>query len=277
LENFAHQIKHLVCVDIDSETLEIAKTRINEVRDRISAKPFIHFVNDNYKNIRSILLSGLQGSGSAFKDEKKDTKADVIILDLGVSTFQLKNPKRGFGFDCEIEDMRYNRSSGQSARELIINSSIEQLNDILSAYAGIKRPQKISVILKNYVYEISKLKASGKAPNLAQYLEQRLPKVRGRLHPATLVFQALRIAVNNELANLESFLKTVPDVLNLEGLLFIITYHSIEDKIVKTYFKNLVKAGEFFLYNKKVIKPTYQEIRENRSIRSAKLRILYRK
>lgn len=256
LENFWRQIKHLFCIDIDNEILDITRQRVEEFIRKLSGQgPTIHFIRDNYKNLDSYLLNN---------------KADIIILDLGVSQYHLKTPQRGFGFDSPCVDMRYDKSTGAPAFDEIKNLSEEKLSKILTAYGDIKRPLRIVKILKEYI------NLNEKRVSLGDYLRSKLPKVRGRLHPATLIFQALRIYVNKELDNLESFLGIVPKVLATGGLLFVITYHSIEDRIVKIYFKNYVKFGKFSLYNKKVIKPSYEEIVGNKPIRSAKLRILYR-
>ncbi|MFN7181767.1 MAG: 16S rRNA (cytosine(1402)-N(4))-methyltransferase RsmH [Planctomycetota bacterium] len=258
LENFSEEVEKIFCIDIDCEILDVAKMRINsylqEIREQKEKNPSLIFINDNYKNLKNIV----------------DCKADVIILDSGVSLYHLKKRERGFGFDSPFVDMRYDRNMPFTALDVIRKSSNEELERILINYAGIKKPQKIVKILKEYIEQ-----EHIKVP-LGHYLQQHLKKVRARLHPATLIFQALRIYVNKELDNLELFLRTVPDVLNQLGMLFVITYHSLEDKIVKSYFRNYSKLGEFSLFNRKVIKPTYREILENKCIRSAKLRILYR-
>ncbi len=258
LENFHNEIKKFYCVDIDGEILSIAKERIEKLKNQWKNNiPDIYFVHDNYKNLKNIL--------------RAYNRADIIILDLGVSQYHLKTKERGFGFDSPFVDMRYDRRLSQTASDVITTCSKEELENILTRYAGIKKPSKLVDILKNYI----KSNIQYTMP-LGEYLQQKLGKVRGRLHPATLIFLALRMYVNKELENLEAFLETVPQVLNYEGLLLVITYHSIEDKIVKNYFKNYAKSEEFSLFNKKVIKPSSFEIMQNKSIRSAKLRILYR-
>lgn len=271
LNNFSTETKHLFCIDIDNEILQVAKKRIKGFIQGLQGNiPSVHFVNDNYKNLYSVLHNNLL-TGSYM--------ADAIILDLGVSQYHLKTLERGFGFDSHYADMRYDRNSGKTAQDLIKELSEEELSKILTDYAGVRNPLKLVRILKEYVFEHSRFSTQHSTFNIGvgAYLQKRLPKVRGKLHPATLIFQALRIYVNKELDNVESFLKIIPNVLNRSGLLFVITYHSIEDKMVKAYFKKYTQVGEFLLYNKKVIKPDYKEILENKSIRSAKLRILYRK
>ncbi len=270
LDNFSNEIKHLFCIDIDGEILQIAKKRIEEFIQGLNGNvPKVYFINDNYKNLRSFLVT--YQSSLPFM-------ADIVILDLGVSQYHLKTLERGFSFDSPYLDMRYNRNSGRTAEDLIKELSEEELSKIFIDYAGIKNPFKLTRILKKYVNEISGFNIHHQPSNvgLGHYLEKNLPKVRGKLHPATLIFQALRIYVNKELDNLQAFLQAIPNLLNKEALLFVITYHSIEDRVVKTYFKKYANTGEFSLYNKKVIKPDYKEISENKSIRSAKLRILYR-
>ncbi len=257
LQNFSDKIKKFFCIDIDSEILEIARKRIKEFVQQCSGNiPEIYFLNDNFKNLKSYFT---------------DNKADIIILDLGVSQYHLKTKERGFSFDSPIVDMRYDKKLPQKAIDVIKNCSKEELENIFSKYADIKKPSKLIDMLKKYIISENK-----NTTPLGKYLQQNLRKIRGRLHPATLIFQALRIYINNELDNIESFLKTIPDTLNTAGLLFVVTYHSIEDRLVKNYFKNYSNSGKFSLFNKKVIKPTFHEVLENRYIRSAKLRILYR-
>lgn len=256
LENFHSQIKYMLCIDVDNEILEVATRRIKEFLQKVDEKAFsVHFIHDSYTNLRHYL---------------KSDKADVIILDLGVSQYHLKSIERGFSFHSPMVDMRYDRTCGISAHEAIKNLSEEELSRILTQYADIKKPARIVKILKEYI------KSDKKEISLGDYLQQKLPKVRGKLHPATLIFQALRIYVNKELENLQAFLTIIPEILARGGMVFIITYHSIEDRMVKSYFKKYASSGEFSLYNKKVIKPSYEEISKNKWIRSAKLRLLYR-
>jgi 16S rRNA (cytosine1402-N4)-methyltransferase len=260
LENFYNEIDTLYCIDIDSEILEIAKQRITSKLAEIKEKEqnintIVNFVHNNYKNLANILSE----------------KADIIILDLGVSYYHLKVKERGFSFESEIIDMRYDKNSGIPASVVIKNLPPDKLCKILTNYADIKNPQRFVSLLKEYFNHTKNQEVP-----LGVFLAKHCKKVRGRLHPATLIFQALRMYVNDEINNLKHFLNIIPQILNIEGMLFIITYHSIEDRLVKEYFKKYTATKEFSLYSKKVIKPTYQEILQNQSIRSAKLRILYR-
>ncbi len=191
-------------------------------------------------------------------------KVDGVIADLGISSYQVDNRERGFSFKSEVlPDMRMDKESNLSAWDVLNNFSSQKLADIFRKYGEIKRAQQVATLIKKNLKHITT------AEELSELIKKEFPK-RGKIHPATLVFQALRIYVNDELGALESFLSKIPFVVKKGGRVVIISYHSLEDRIVKEFFK---KSPEFSVITKKPIVPTYEEIKLNRRARSAKMRV----
>ncbi len=202
---------------------------------------------------------------------------DGIIADLGVSSPQLDNKDRGFSYSKDgFLDMRMDQSQSLKAWDIVNNWNYEQLIEIFTNNADVHLKQKIAnAIIENRPIDSTL--------QLVDVIKASLPaKVVSKKNPAKTVFQAIRIAVNNELESLETILRDSIKVLKKDGLLLVITFHSIEDRIVKNFFGNLVKPKldpkipiqETKLYEVKVINPSKEEIENNRRSRSAKLRIL---
>lgn len=196
-----------------------------------------------------------------------------ILADLGFSSYHLEKSGRGFSFlRDEALDMRYNvRQSTLTAEKIINNWSLESIENILRAYGEERFAGRIA---RGIVRARTSRKISTTG-ELARIVERNIPaRFRGkRLHPATRTFQALRIAVNRELENLE---KAVPDMiqaLNSQGKIAIISFHSLEDRIVKNIFRNYQKKGDIKIITKKPITASFTEQKENPRARSAKLRV----
>ena len=202
----------------------------------------------------------------------KSQKFDLILADLGLSSFQLDNPVRGFSFlhDGPL-DMRFNHQQGSSLHELLENVSLEELTTIIRDYG-----QEISS--KKIARQIQ-LKRPQTTYQLAQLVKQVKRQPFKRLHPATQTFMALRIWVNRELEELRVFLEKAPQLLNPGGRLAIISFHSLEDRLVKTTFKDLTDGEydtDYRLKTKKPIVPPINSLVAHRQARSAKLRALER-
>ncbi len=214
---------------------------------------------------------------------------DGILLDLGVSSMQLDDAARGFSFSRPGPiDMRMNASSSdQTALELLRESSVDEIEQILRDYGEERFSRRIAARLKSD----ARSGALKTTLDLARAIEAEIPaKARHmqRIHPATRTFQALRIAVNRELAELETFLETFPALLRNGGRCAIISFHSLEDRLVKNAFRDLEKtsslpahlalaAGERIhpiceVLTKKPLVPGDEEIAQNPRARSAKLR-----
>ncbi len=253
----------LLALDRDPDAVEVAKNRLKGLNAKVFNLNFTDF------NI-------------ALKEEGK-LKFDGMLLDLGVSSYQLDNKDRGFSFHNDAPlDMRMSKS-GVSAKDLVNNLSEEELAKIFFTYGEEKFSRKIAK-------EIVKKRPLNTTLELADVISQAVPAAAKRDgHPARRVFQALRIAVNGELDCVEKVIGEAFEKLNLGGRIAIITFHSLEDRIVKKKFAELCegctcppdfpvcvchKKPKAKLVSKKPILPTEEEIRVNPRSRSAKLRVL---
>jgi len=199
-------------------------------------------------------------------------KVDVILCDLGVSSPQLDCPDRGFSFQTEGPlDMRMDRSLPVSAADLIARSSEKDLAAVFADYGEERHARRIAraIVRRRRADPIVTTTA------LADLVAGAVPG-RGRIHPATRVFQALRIAVNDEFRQLESFLVVAPDALRVGGRLAVIAFHSLEDRLVKHAFRDAAAGHSFEILTRKPIVASRAETLANRRARSAKLRGLRR-
>jgi len=242
----------LIGLDIDPDVLEVAKERLKTNNRRVV------LINDNYKNFPLILKRlGIE-------------KVDFMLLDLGFSSFHLRKG-RGFSFDDDISiDMRYRKNIRSG--EYVINSLGEkELTYIFKTFGEIREAKRIA---RKIVHERKKAPiTTGK--RLKEIIESIYPfHIRKKgIHPATKVFQALRIYVNKELENLKTFLSSFQDYLNKNGVVEIISYHSLEDRMVKKRFLELEREGVIKVLTKRPITPQEEEIEDNIRSRSAKLRV----
>jgi 16S rRNA (cytosine1402-N4)-methyltransferase len=223
-----------------------------------------HFINDNFINIDAILKN------------MNIPCIDGIVFDLGVSSMQLDNKERGFSFSGDGPlDMRMDNSLDVTAAKLVNELYEEELADLIYQYGGERKSRSIA---KNIV----QFRQKEKILTTAKLVEAMNPNARNykdNIHFATRTFQAIRIAVNNELENLKITLNKLPGLLMPEGTVSVVTFHSLEDKIVKDLFKEISvnhESGSFERINKKVIVPSYPEVRKNPRARSSKLRGLKR-
>ena len=214
--------------------------------------------------------SRIEISPSNFSSFKPEEKVSFVIADLGVNSNQIDNPERGFSFQKDGPlDMRMNPSIEFDAANLIETLSEKDLADLIFKYGDERLSRKISRKIKKDLKEKGKyLGTKDLAYSIAGCFP---PKQRYRkIHPATRTFQALRIAVNKEIDALERFLEISPDWLLPGGIISIISFHSIEDRLVKNFFKSDERLKNL---TKKPITPTEKEIKENKRSRSAKLRV----
>ena len=209
-------------------------------------------------------------NGSNFANFKPQEKVSFVIADLGVNSNQLDDPERGFSFQKDGPlDMRMNPFSENNAEKLIENLSEKDLADLIYKYGEERLSRKISRKIKMDLKE--KGKYSG-TKELAYSIAGCFPPKQRykKIHPATRTFQALRIAVNKEIEALENFLQVVPEWLLPGGIISIISFHSLEDRLVKTSFKNDARLKNL---TKKPIIPSAKEVELNKRARSGKLRI----
>jgi len=249
----------LICNDQDDEALEFSKNRLLEYKDRVI------FNKGNFKNVIS---------------KFQDKNIVGILADIGVSSLQLDKSQRGFGFDSETLDMRMDQNQELSASNVVNEYSQLELENIFKNYGEVKEYKKVtSLIVENRPFYSSK--------ELAQFLSNNMYK--GKLHPATLPFQGIRIEVNNELGVLEELFNEIEHSNLKNTKVAIISFHSLEDRIVKNYFKNWSKKcicpsyldrcecgnnnQQGKILTKKPIIPTLNEIKQNPRSRSSKMRV----
>lgn len=228
-----------------------------------------------YENNKNLSINIIQGNFADITDLIKNVKFNSIIFDLGLSTYQLSGAGRGFSFKYDERlDMRFstlNPEDGELTAYDIVNYwSLENLILIMRQYADEKSAWRIA----NRIVEVrhnKKIETSGELADIIQ--NQVFKNKKFKIHPATKTFQAIRIAVNNELQSLEKGLKGAYEVLQRNGFIAVISYHSLEDIITKQYFKDLENNGLGKRLNKKIIIPSEEEVKNNPKSRSAKLRI----
>ena len=242
---------NVIGIDCDQITINYAEKLKNTYQDKII------FINDNFINIDSAL------------DNLNISKIDGIVFDLGVSSMQLDNRDRGFSFNGDAPlDMRMDNKISLTAKKLVNTLYQEELANLIYNFGGEKKSRLIAKNIINY-------RQKQKIESTSQLVEAiGLTRYNDKIHFATRTFQALRISVNNELENLKNTLKKLPNFLKNGGIISVVTFHSLEDKIVKDFFKTMSLQSNFERINKKVIVPKYAEIRSNPRARSAKLRSL---
>ena len=241
----------LIGIDRDAEALEICYERFSAFADQIS----LH--HSSYHNLSKIM--GINGP----------SRANGILLDLGISSLQINSEDRGFSFQSNaLVDMRFDQTKGQTAKDLIRESSEKELADIIYQFGEERKSRRISSSIK-------KIKNLSTTMELKEAIRKSTPPHhRNKTHAR--VFQAIRIAVNDEIDKLKSFLKIFLDYLEIGGRLVVISYHSIEDRIVKHSFRQLNNESKVELLTRKPLTPSTGEIKLNKRSRSAKMRALER-
>ena len=209
--------------------------------------------------------------------EKGIGRVDFILADLGLSSAQLGDAELGLSFQSNMTlDMRIDKRLKRSAADIIRETDEKSLADLIYRFGGERGSRRIARFI---VAERGRrsIRTTGELASIvSRALARAAPGGRGRLHPATRTFQALRIAVNNELENLERLLAAAPGILKPKGRIAVISYHSLEDGLVKKNFRQNEKSGNYKVITSKPIAPSRGEITENRRARSAKLRIAER-
>ena len=209
-----------------------------------------------------------------FADFSLDEQAICVLADLGVSSHQLDEPSRGFSFRLNGPiDMRMNPEEGSSAAELIETLSEQDLADLIYKLGEEKRSRRIARKIKNDLAENGPYSGT---QDLSYAIAGCFPPKQryGRIHPSTRTFQALRIAVNNELGSLDSLLLKAPNWLSENGLFIVMSFHSLEDRRVKSSFKT---DNRLKMVSKKPMRASPEEIELNPRSKSAKLRISSKK
>jgi 16S rRNA (cytosine1402-N4)-methyltransferase len=248
----------MIAIDLDPEAIKRGKKLLSPLN------PEVRLIEDNFSNIKQIIT------------KLKLKKVNKILLDLGFSTFELEESGRGFSFQRdEPLIMTYKEKPGELDLRAV---------DILNAW----QEKNIAEILKNYgeeqfSWKIAKaivarreVKPIVSTYELVQIIKVATPKwyQHRKLHPATKTFQALRIAVNNEIEMLKTGIRDGFEILSKNGRMAVISFHSLEDRLVKNFFRNYEKEGLGKLVTKKPIIASREEVLQNPKSRSAKLRII---
>jgi 16S rRNA (cytosine1402-N4)-methyltransferase len=250
---------HLIGVDKDPAALEIAREKLVVGRGS------------------SVVGQGQQpdwptvelrhGSFAEIANDQQPTTIDGVLADLGVSSLQFSDPARGFSFQAEGPlDMRMNPQSELTAEQVVNHFDERELADVIYEFGEERRSRRIARAIVRSRPIRSTAHLAGVISAAAR------PMKHERIHPATRTFQALRIFVNRELDDLRALLDAAPQLLKPGGRIVIISFHSLEDRIVKDAFREGVKQGHYRLLTKKPVTPGEEEIDRNPRSRSAKLR-----
>jgi 16S rRNA (cytosine1402-N4)-methyltransferase len=259
----------LIAFDQDEDALQAAKTNLAEFKNNTV------FIKDNFANIKNVLTK-LSVDG-----------VDGILLDIGVSSYQLDEAERGFSFHHDAPlDMRMDRGSGTSAADIVNRLDAAELTRIIRDYGEELWAKRIAGFIVNRRTQDGPIETTGDLVDIIKAAIPARARRRGP-HPARRTFQALRIAVNDELGVLETALRDGIDCLKPGGRFVVITFHSLEDRIVKKMFQNAAKSCEcppglpqcicgkkalVKILTGKPVQATEQEAEENPRSRSAKLR-----
>lgn len=241
-------------IDWTPEVVEKLRMKIRGTAE----EPRLRLINDNFVHLKKII------------QEENFQNIAGVVLDLGLSSWHLETLPRGFSFRQKGElDMRYHPGEKLTAKEIINYWPEEEIERILKDYGE----ERFHRRLAEEIIRARKVRLIEKVPELVALIEKVIPR-RGKIHPATKTFQALRIAVNRELENLEKVLPQALDILKPGGKLALITFQSLEDRIVKQFFRSVQDQGQGVILTKKPVTPSSLEKKKNPRSRSAKLRVI---
>jgi len=248
----------LIGLDIDKTSLSKADDKLKNLVCKVI------LLNSNFTKIgRALQKQGIE-------------KVDFILADLGVSSAQLTDYDKGLSFLTDMPlDMRIDKRIKTTAADIVNKADENALADLIYKYGQDRASRRIARFLVQH-RRTEPIKTTGQLASIVCRALGR-PGRKSRIHPATRTFQALRIAVNKELDNLEKLLVSAPTLLKKKGRIAVISFHSLEDRLVKNNFKLNEKENIYRIITKKPIVPSRREIQQNRRARSAKLRIAQKK
>ncbi len=241
----------LIGIDLDEKSLDLAAEQLKEYGKMVILR------KGNFRDIKGII----EGEGI--------TEVDGVLFDLGLSSYQIDDPERGFSFSRQGPlDMRFNMEGSITAFNIVNTYPEKRIREIIKTYGEEKRAAAIAKA-------IVRGRAAAPIRTTTELSEIIRSAVRrsGRIHPATKTFQALRIFVNDELNNLTKGIEGAVSILRGGGRICVISFHSLEDRIVKNLFKKKASEGVLKIITKKPITPSETELAENPRSRSAKLRV----
>ncbi|MBI5413401.1 16S rRNA (cytosine(1402)-N(4))-methyltransferase RsmH [Candidatus Peregrinibacteria bacterium] len=246
---------NLYGIEVDERNLLLAQEKLKTHKN-------VHFIRDNFENLETLGRRILQ----------KEGRIDGILFDLGLSSMHVDEGTRGFSFQSEGPlDMRFDTRQTVTAADIINTYSLEDLLSIFRIYGEERNSYKIAT----RIVEHRKRKRFTTTSQLANFIADSIATRKGfyfKRHPATRIFQALRIATNREVSVVHAGLEGAIKVLSRGGKIVVISYHSLEDRIVKNIFKRCKQEEVLKILTKKPLEPDEKEMEENRRSRSAKLR-----
>nr|WP_325382497.1 16S rRNA (cytosine(1402)-N(4))-methyltransferase RsmH [Edaphobacter sp.] len=243
----------LICFDRDPQAMEAAKARLEEVRAEIGSEmPEVIFEPRAFSEASSLIEPG---------------SLDGLLADFGVSSLQLDEAHRGFSFRSDGPlDMRMDTRSGETAEQVVNQEDENELADLIYEFGEERRSRRIA-------RAIVRARPITTTAELARVVSAAAPSMKGdKIHPATRTFQALRIRVNDELGEIRTLLKSAPSLLKPGGRLVLISFHSLEDRLVKDAFREAGRDKVFEVLTKKPVVAGEQEELRNPRARSAKMR-----
>jgi 16S rRNA (cytosine1402-N4)-methyltransferase len=241
----------LIAIDRDESAIEAAKKKLERFEEKVT------FYHGSFGEIEQAAGEQAQLAG--------------VVADLGFSRTQIEDAERGFSFRSEGPlDMRFDRRQELTAADIVNHYDEKRIADLLYELAGERRSRRIAgaIVRGRPIYDSARL---------AGIVEKAVPRSpRVKIHPATKTFQALRIAVNDELGQLDKLLEVAPPLLRPGGRLVVVSFHSLEDGRVKRAFRDWGRSEGYERLTRRAVKPTEDEIRRNAASRSARLRALGR-
>jgi 16S rRNA (cytosine1402-N4)-methyltransferase len=243
----------LIGFDRDPQAMELAKARLEELRVELGSEmPEVVYEPRAFSEAAGVIEPG---------------SLDGLLADFGVSSLQLDEAHRGFSFRSDGPlDMRMDTRSGETAEQVVNQEDENELADLIYEFGEERRSRRIA-------RAIVRARPITTTAELARVVSAEAPQMKGeKIHPATRTFQALRIRVNNELGEIESLLKSAPSLLKPGGRLVLISFHSLEDRLVKDAFRDGGRDGIYQVLTKKPVVAGEQEQMRNPRSRSAKLR-----
>jgi 16S rRNA (cytosine1402-N4)-methyltransferase len=241
----------LIAIDRDESAIEAAKKKLERFEEKVT------FYHGSFGEIEQAAGEQAQLAG--------------VVADLGFSRTQIEDAERGFSFRSEGPlDMRFDRRQELTAADIVNHYDEKRIADLLFELAGERRSRRIAgaIVRGRPIYDSARL---------AGIVEKAVPRSpRVKIHPATKTFQALRIAVNDELGQLDKLLEVAPPLLRPGGRLVVVSFHSLEDGRVKRAFRDWGRSEGYERLTRRAVKPTEDEIRRNAASRSARLRALGR-
>ena len=249
----------IIALDVDKKSIQGAQIRTKDLACRVIS------IYGNFSEIGELVR------------EQGVEKVDFILADLGLCSAQLADAEIGLSFQTDMPlDMRIDKRIKSSAADIVNKADQKSLADLIYKFGQERGSRRIARFIVRERQGRPIATTGQLAAIVCRALGRPGRKRKSRIHPATRTFQALRIAVNNELDNLERLLDSASELLAQKGRIAVISYHSLEDRLVKNNFKANEKAGIYKIITKKPIVPSREEIAENQRARSAKLRIAER-